>query len=582
MMGVLDSTSESTNGVVGYVGERLKANMECSDEALRKFKCSECPKAFKFKHHLKEHIRIHSGEKPFQCPHCHKRFSHSGSYSSHMSSKKCTAAAHASSAATAYLDHVALYRALLQQFQAAQTISYPSFNPYATLLQQQFFQATNPSPSVSPSAILTSFWASQLTSSAGPTGQMSSLLECNPIKSEVLDRSQLRSVGTLDDVKDGVNSCDVPLSVKQEDDSSRQPVGIANDTCLEAAESRHPNRNSAASRALDWRPLRSRSFLTDSQVGILHTHFKRNPFPSKYELSAVAEQIGVNKRVVQVWFQNTRAKERRSNRLGCTIERGARPTVNNSHSSLQTPSPRVGDPLQLIASWAQQCGSSQSAMTADEHTSVGDALRQEVKDNSGAETPLDLSLKEASTPKSGELSPTAASRCSNQDDSEPAWTAANLIGFVQKGSESIREAILNATPGQISTPTTESSPLEGDPPPESESASESHVNASGIWPQNVFLSQYSMLGTSGLAGLQKVLEQNDETDDNSSDVSSSEKRHRQNWKVHRTDEEGLYACDECDKMFGKQSSLARHKYEHSGVQLSSASYPVISWSLPML
>ncbi|RCN26480.1 homeobox domain protein, partial [Ancylostoma caninum] len=50
----------------------------------------------------------------------------------------------------------------------------------------------------------------------------------------------------------------------------------------------------------DWRPLRSRSFLTDAQVTILSNHFKRNPFPSKYELSAVAEQIGVNKRVVQV------------------------------------------------------------------------------------------------------------------------------------------------------------------------------------------------------------------------------------------------------------------------------------------
>ena len=55
-----------------------------TEDPSRPFGCTQCPKRFRMKHHLKEHMLIHSGEMPFSCHLCPKRFNRSYTLKNHM------------------------------------------------------------------------------------------------------------------------------------------------------------------------------------------------------------------------------------------------------------------------------------------------------------------------------------------------------------------------------------------------------------------------------------------------------------------------------------------------------------------
>ncbi|KAH3897426.1 hypothetical protein DPMN_021614 [Dreissena polymorpha] len=48
-----------------------------------KHTCSQCGKVFRTPFLLRGHMRIHTGERPYQCPVCKKGFTQKGNFQSH-------------------------------------------------------------------------------------------------------------------------------------------------------------------------------------------------------------------------------------------------------------------------------------------------------------------------------------------------------------------------------------------------------------------------------------------------------------------------------------------------------------------
>ncbi|XP_069168375.1 zinc finger protein pat-9-like [Procambarus clarkii] len=61
----------------------MRADGNEVDDDEHRFICDICQKVYKRKEALTEHRRLHTGEKPFECDKCFKRFSYRGSHYRH-------------------------------------------------------------------------------------------------------------------------------------------------------------------------------------------------------------------------------------------------------------------------------------------------------------------------------------------------------------------------------------------------------------------------------------------------------------------------------------------------------------------
>lgn len=159
----------------------------------------------------------------------------------------------------------------------------------------------------------------------------------------------------------------------------------------------------------DGRKVRVRSLIADEQLAVLKGHYSLNPRPKKDELSRIADKIGFPVRVVQVWFQNTRARDRREGRL-----------VHIPYVPLATV---PGFPPASLVPSSQP--SHLQTMNVGHYSTASPPLCP----SSGAEQPLDLSTKKnqhslASTPSSSPLRPTSAT--AHSDSGEDVGCAMNL------------------------------------------------------------------------------------------------------------------------------------------------------------